>query len=126
MGINLTFYKVLAFVISAFFAGISGVLFSQIEAVGTVGAGYFSAGVYSFRVIIMVIIGRIISKETEKDHPRREHIRLDVLCVRDKARRPHLPSPSQFISRKGKGDQDGHYNPCQGYWQAVDIQILFS
>jgi branched-chain amino acid transport system permease protein len=57
LGINLTFYKVLAFVISAFFAGIAGVLFSQSS--NFVGSNLFGAGTFSFRVIIMVIIGGV-------------------------------------------------------------------
>ena len=57
LGINITFYKVLAFVVSAFFAGIAGVLFSQSS--NFIGSNLFGAGAFSFRVIIMVIIGGV-------------------------------------------------------------------
>lgn len=56
LGVNITKYKILAFVISAFFAGVAGNLYGQW--VNTVGPSYFDSTI-SFQVIIMVVIGGI-------------------------------------------------------------------
>ena len=56
LGINLRFYKIFAFTISAFFAGIAGVIFSNW--LGSVDKSIFDAQ-FSFTVIIMVVIGGI-------------------------------------------------------------------
>jgi branched-chain amino acid transport system permease protein len=56
LGINLTFYKVLAFAISAFFAGIAGGLFAQLD--HFVGPSFFEA-TNSFTVIIFAVVGGI-------------------------------------------------------------------
>lgn len=56
LGINLTFYKVLGFAISAFFAGIAGGLFAQLD--HFVGPSFLDA-TNSFTVIIFVVVGGI-------------------------------------------------------------------
>ena len=56
IGINSTFYKVLAFGISAFFAGIAGGLYAQL--LNFVGPSFFDA-TFSFTVIILVVVGGI-------------------------------------------------------------------
>jgi len=56
LGINLRFYKIFAFTLSAFFAGIAGVIFSNW--LGSVDKSIFDAQ-FSFSVIIMVVIGGI-------------------------------------------------------------------
>ncbi|MHA2295196.1 MAG: branched-chain amino acid ABC transporter permease [Candidatus Hodarchaeales archaeon] len=56
LGINLRNYKILAFMISAFFAGIAGGLYSQW--LDFTGPALFGSG-FSFSVIIMVVIGGV-------------------------------------------------------------------
>ncbi len=57
LGINVRFYKILTFVVSAFFAGIAGVLYAQQPNYST-GPSAFSTTI-SFSVIIMCVIGGI-------------------------------------------------------------------
>jgi len=57
-GINTINYKILAFVIGGFFAGLAGALYAHI--LGAVGIGYLSM-VMSFRAIIYVVFGGIVS-----------------------------------------------------------------
>ncbi len=57
-GINTINYKILAFVINGFFAGLSGALYAHI--LGTVGLSSLSM-VMSFRAIIYVVFGGIVS-----------------------------------------------------------------
>ena len=57
-GINTINYKILAFVIGGFFAGLSGALYAHI--LGTVGLSSLSM-VMSFRAIIYVVFGGIVS-----------------------------------------------------------------
>jgi branched-subunit amino acid ABC-type transport system permease component len=56
LGINVTKYKILAFSISAFFAGIAGGLYTQL--LNVIGPSYFDSTI-SFKIVIMVIIGGI-------------------------------------------------------------------
>jgi branched-chain amino acid transport system permease protein len=56
LGINLRFYKILAFAGSAFFAGIAGSMYSQY--ISFTGPSFFDAS-YSFGVIIMCVVGGI-------------------------------------------------------------------
>ncbi len=58
LGINIHFYKILAFAISAFFAGIAGGMYSQYRSV--VVPSFFDTN-FSFSIIIMVVIGGISS-----------------------------------------------------------------
>lgn len=54
MGVNVTFYKLLVFVISAFFAGIAGVLFSN--STYQFQASTFDYN-YSINILVMVVLG---------------------------------------------------------------------
>ena len=56
LGINLAFYKILAFAISAFFAGIAGGMYAQYRSI-TVPS--FFDTTFSFTIIIMCVIGGI-------------------------------------------------------------------
>ena len=53
-GINVTFYKLLAFVVAAFFAGMAGVLYAQ--GVTPVSSSFFSYN-YSIEILVMVVLG---------------------------------------------------------------------
>lgn len=54
MGINVTFYKLLAFVVSAFFAGVAGVIYAH--CVTPVQYTFFSYN-YSIEILVMVVLG---------------------------------------------------------------------
>ena len=54
MGINVTYYKLLIFIIAAFFAGIAGVLYG--ETIGTIRQEIFSYN-YSIEILVMVVLG---------------------------------------------------------------------
>lgn len=54
MGVNVTFYKLSVFVISAFFAGVAGVIYSN--ASYTVKASTFDYN-YSINILVMVVLG---------------------------------------------------------------------
>jgi len=54
MGINVTFYKLLIFMIAAFFAGIAGVLYGS--TIGTIRQETFSYN-YSIEILVMVVLG---------------------------------------------------------------------
>ena len=54
MGINVTFYKLIVFVIAAFFAGVAGVIYGQ--TFGTVRQETFSYN-YSIEILVMVVLG---------------------------------------------------------------------
>ncbi|MHA2363306.1 MAG: branched-chain amino acid ABC transporter permease [Candidatus Hodarchaeales archaeon] len=56
LGINLTLYKIFAFMVSAFFAGIAGGMYAQLDRFA--GPSFFDTKI-SFMVIIMVIIGGV-------------------------------------------------------------------
>lgn len=56
MGVNVTFYKLFIFVLSAFFAGIAGVLYAK--CFGTVRQETFSYN-YSIEILVMVVLGGI-------------------------------------------------------------------
>lgn len=56
LGINIQFYKIFAFTVSAFFAGIAGGMFAQFRNVSNPS---FFESEFSFAVIIMVVIGGI-------------------------------------------------------------------
>jgi branched-chain amino acid transport system permease protein len=56
LGINLAFYKILAFAISAFFAGVAGCMYAQSKAF--TGPSYFETS-FSFTIIIMCVIGGV-------------------------------------------------------------------
>lgn len=56
MGINVTFYKLFVFVISAFFAGIAGVLYGHYNT--PVMYSFFSYN-YSIEILVMVVLGGI-------------------------------------------------------------------
>lgn len=58
LGINLSFYKILAFVISAFFAGIAGCMMAQSPMFRVANSSFFGTSI-SFTVIIYVVIGGI-------------------------------------------------------------------
>lgn len=53
-GINVTFYKLLIFVVAAFFAGVAGVLYG--ETIGTIRQETFSYN-YSIEILVMVVLG---------------------------------------------------------------------
>ena len=53
MGINVTYYKLMVFMLSAFFAGIAGVLFSNTTRVSSGTFGYS----YSIDILVMVVLG---------------------------------------------------------------------
>ncbi|MFX1505931.1 MAG: branched-chain amino acid ABC transporter permease [Promethearchaeota archaeon] len=59
LGINLSFYKILAFSISAFFAGIAGCLYAQHPMIRVVNPDPFFGSTISFGVIMYVVIGGI-------------------------------------------------------------------
>ena len=54
MGINVTFYKLLIFIVAAFFAGVAGVLYG--ETIGTIRQETFSFN-YSIEILVMVVLG---------------------------------------------------------------------
>lgn len=54
MGINVTYYKLLIFIVAAFFAGIAGVLYG--ETIGTIRQETFSYN-YSIEILVMVVLG---------------------------------------------------------------------
>ena len=54
MGINVTFYKLLIFMIAAFFAGMAGVLYGA--TIGTIRQETFSYN-YSIEILVMVVLG---------------------------------------------------------------------
>lgn len=54
MGINVTFYKLLAFVVSAFFAGVAGVIYAHYAT--PVLYTFFSYN-YSIEILVMVVLG---------------------------------------------------------------------
>lgn len=54
MGVNITYYKLVIFVIAAFFAGIAGVLFANNTTLVT--NGFFSFN-YSIEILVMVVMG---------------------------------------------------------------------
>lgn len=54
MGINVTSYKLLIFIVAAFFAGIAGVLYGQ--TIGTIRQEIFSYN-YSIEILVMVVLG---------------------------------------------------------------------
>ena len=54
MGINVTFYKLLIFMLAAFFAGVAGVLYG--ETIGTIRQETFSYN-YSIEILVMVVLG---------------------------------------------------------------------
>ena len=54
MGINVTFYKLMIFIISAFFAGVAGVIYGK--TIGTVRQENFSYN-YSIEILVMVVLG---------------------------------------------------------------------
>ncbi|MHA1976659.1 MAG: branched-chain amino acid ABC transporter permease [Candidatus Hodarchaeales archaeon] len=56
LGINLAFYKILAFTISAFFAGIAGGMYAQYRHIAVPS---FFDSTFSFSIIIMCVIGGI-------------------------------------------------------------------
>jgi len=56
LGINLPFYKIFAFSISAFFAGLAGCMYAQHPMFHVVNTDFFSS-VFSFTVIIYVVLG---------------------------------------------------------------------
>ena len=56
LGINIRFYKILAFAGSAFFAGLAGGLYAQHPIVRATGPSFFAA-TFSFSVIIFCVIG---------------------------------------------------------------------
>ena len=53
-GINVTFYKLLIFIVAAFFAGVAGVLYG--ETIGTIRQETFSYN-YSIEILVMVVLG---------------------------------------------------------------------
>ncbi|NLZ71465.1 MAG: branched-chain amino acid ABC transporter permease [Clostridiaceae bacterium] len=53
-GINVTFYKTMAFTLSSFFAGVAGAM--QAANIGTIGAGDFGYN-RSFDILVMVVLG---------------------------------------------------------------------
>lgn len=54
MGINVTYYKLLIFIVAAFFAGLAGVLYG--ETIGTIRQETFSYN-YSIEILVMVVLG---------------------------------------------------------------------
>lgn len=54
MGVNVTYYKLMVFVLSAFFAGIAGVLFSN--GVNRIDSKVFDYN-YSINILVMVVLG---------------------------------------------------------------------
>ena len=54
MGINVTYYKLFVFVISAFFAGVAGVIYSG--STSPIEYSYFSYN-YSIEILVMVVLG---------------------------------------------------------------------
>ncbi len=54
MGINVTFYKLLIFIVSAFFAGVAGVIYG--ETFGIIKQEKFSYN-YSIEILVMVVLG---------------------------------------------------------------------
>ena len=56
LGINVSFYKILAFTGSAFFAGLAGSLYAQHPIIRSTGPSFFDA-TFSFSIIIFCVIG---------------------------------------------------------------------
>lgn len=57
MGVNVTFYKLLVFILSAFFAGIAGVLFSNASSrINATASGIFDYN-HSINILVMVVLG---------------------------------------------------------------------
>jgi len=54
MGVNVTFYKLLIFIVAAFFAGMAGVLYGS--TIGTIRQETFSYN-YSIEILVMVVLG---------------------------------------------------------------------
>ena len=54
MGINVTYYKLLIFIVAAFFAGMAGVLYGA--TIGTIRQEIFSYN-YSIEILVMVVLG---------------------------------------------------------------------
>ena len=54
MGVNVTFYKLLIFIVAAFFAGVAGVLYGS--TIGTIRQETFSFN-YSIEILVMVVLG---------------------------------------------------------------------
>ena len=54
MGINVTYYKLFAFIVSAFFAGVAGVIYGS--SVSPVDYSFFSYN-YSIEILVMVVLG---------------------------------------------------------------------
>ncbi|MBQ2735128.1 MAG: branched-chain amino acid ABC transporter permease [Clostridia bacterium] len=54
MGVNVTYYKLVVFVIAAFFAGVAGVIYSQSNSLVT--NSFFSFN-YSIEILVMVVLG---------------------------------------------------------------------
>ena len=54
MGVNVTYYKLVVFVIAAFFAGIAGVIYAHNTSL--VSYGFFSYN-YSIEILVMVVLG---------------------------------------------------------------------
>ncbi|MCQ2428077.1 MAG: branched-chain amino acid ABC transporter permease [Clostridia bacterium] len=54
MGVNVTYYKMVAFVISAFFAGIAGVIYGNL--ISPVSNTFFDFN-YSIEILVMVVLG---------------------------------------------------------------------
>ncbi len=54
MGINVTFYKLLAFIVAAFFAGVAGVIYAHYTT--PVSYTFFSYN-YSIEILVMVVLG---------------------------------------------------------------------
>ena len=54
MGINVTYYKLLIFMVAAFFAGMAGVLYGA--TIGTIRQETFSYN-YSIEILVMVVLG---------------------------------------------------------------------
>ncbi|MCF0143308.1 MAG: branched-chain amino acid ABC transporter permease [Parasporobacterium sp.] len=58
MGINVTFYKLLIFIVAAFFAGLAGVLYGGVT--GVIRQEAFSYN-YSIEILVMVVLGGMAS-----------------------------------------------------------------
>ncbi len=54
MGINITYYKLMVFIIAAFFAGMAGVIYGH--SVTPISDGFFSFN-YSIEILVMVVLG---------------------------------------------------------------------
>jgi branched-chain amino acid transport system permease protein len=56
LGINVSLYKIVAFTVSAFFAGLAGSLYAQHPIIRSTGPSFFDA-TFSFSIIIFCVIG---------------------------------------------------------------------